>query len=112
MFSAEWKPLRLRYNEGINRGREENAKKVLDFIAKGYTLENIQRELTSMVRATRAAGLRKDKSSKSHRFCPIVVPYILPSRNLPVSLWLNSGIIKLNRSINSERTHSPFFRSA
>jgi len=43
----------VRYNEGINKGRnegkEENAKKVLDFIAKGYTLENIQRELTATV---------------------------------------------------------------
>ena len=43
----------MRYNEGINKGRnegkEENAKKVLDFIAKGYTLEDIQRELTATV---------------------------------------------------------------
>jgi SOS response regulatory protein OraA/RecX len=43
----------VRYNEGIevgvNKSRNENAKKVLDLIAKGYTLEDIQRELTSTV---------------------------------------------------------------
>jgi len=36
-------------NEGRNEGREERNKEVLDLIAKGYTLEEIQRELAATV---------------------------------------------------------------
>ena len=38
--------------------------------------------------------------------------YIRPSRNFPVSLWLNSGIISLNRSISSVLVHCPRSRMA
>jgi len=38
-------------NEGRAEGREERDKEMLDFIAKGYTLEDIQRELTSTVQS-------------------------------------------------------------
>jgi len=58
MLFAEWnqeEALTVRYNEGRNEGKnegkEENAKQVLDFIAKGYTLEDIQRELTATVQS-------------------------------------------------------------
>jgi hypothetical protein len=37
--------------------------------------------------------------------------YILPSKNVPVSVWLNSGIIVLNKSIKSSRAHEPAERS-
>jgi len=59
MLFAGWnqeEALAVRYNEGIevgvNKCRNENAKKVLDLIAKGYTLEDIQRELASMVQGS------------------------------------------------------------
>jgi len=35
---------------GVGKGRKERDKEVLDFIAKGYTLEDIQKELSSTVR--------------------------------------------------------------
>ncbi|MCL2192844.1 MAG: hypothetical protein FWB78_05575 [Treponema sp.] len=34
---------------GVDKGREERDKEVLGLIAKGYTLEDIQRELTPTV---------------------------------------------------------------
>jgi hypothetical protein len=37
--------------------------------------------------------------------------YILPSRNFPVSLWLNSGIIWLKMSMRSVRDQEPAERS-
>jgi len=35
---------------GRREGKEQGRKEVLDFIAKGYTLEDIQRELSASVR--------------------------------------------------------------
>jgi len=35
---------------GVGKGKKERDKEVLDFIAKGYTLEDIQKELSSTVR--------------------------------------------------------------
>ena len=37
-------------NEGRNEGKEQARKEMLNFIAKGYTLEDIQRELSAAVR--------------------------------------------------------------
>jgi len=58
MLFAEWKiedALEVRYEEGrdegieigVDKGREERDREVLGLIAKGYTLEDIERELTS-----------------------------------------------------------------
>jgi len=37
-------------NEGRSEGKEQARKEMLDFIAKGYTLEDIRRELSAAVR--------------------------------------------------------------
>jgi hypothetical protein len=43
---------------------------------------------------------------------PRLLTYILPSRNLPVSLWANSGMVALKRSISSARVQRPRERMA
>jgi len=58
MLAKEWKledALAVRFEEGWEggkeEGREERDREVLNLIAKGYTLEDIQRELTSTVQS-------------------------------------------------------------